>query len=57
MKVEFSISTKVQTYKAIINVNHDEHALLIHLKHKLQQAYENSDYEDNFNVNLEVIEK
>lgn len=57
MKVEFSISTKVQTYKAIMNVNHDEHALLIHLKHKLQQAYENSDYEDNFNVNLEVIEK
>lgn len=58
MKIEFSVSTNIQTYKATMNVNEDEHALLIHLKHRLQQAYEDSDYEDkDFKVNLEVIEK
>ncbi len=58
MQVEFSISTQVQTYKATMNVNEDEHALLIHLKHRLQQAYENAEYEDkDFKVNLNVIEK
>lgn len=58
MKVEFSVSTNIQTYKATMNVNEDEHALLIHLKYKLQQAYENAEYEDkDFKVGLNVIEK
>lgn len=58
MKVEFSVSTNVQTYKATMNVNEDEHALLIHLKHRLQKAMKNAEYEDkDFKVGLEVIEK
>jgi len=57
MKVQFTVETSVQAYTAELNVTPDEHALLVHLKYKLNQAYSDSEDFDNFNVNVKVIEK
>lgn len=56
MKVQFNVTTKSQEYTAVLNnLTPDEHALLLHLKYKLNQAYENSEIEDNFLVTLNVL--
>jgi len=57
MNVKFTVKTKVNSYTATLKkLTPDEHALLVHLKHKLQQEYENSDYEDDINYEVEVVE-
>ena len=56
MDVQFVVTTKIQEYTAVLkNISADEHALLVHLKYKLEQAYENSDYEDDISYSLNVI--
>ena len=56
MTIQFNVSTKIQEYTAVLkNITPEEHALLLHLKHKLLQAYEDSDYEDSFDVSLNVL--
>lgn len=56
MKVQFKVTTESQEYTAVLNnLTPDEHALLLHLKYKLNQAYENSQIEDNFLVTLNVL--
>lgn len=57
MKVQFIVETSVQSYTAEMNVTPEEHALLIHLKYKLNQAYSDSELCDNFYVDINVIEK
>lgn len=57
MKVQFIVETSVQSYTAEINVTPNEHALLLHLKYKLNQAYSDSEDFDNFNVDVKVIKK
>ena len=55
MKVQFIVETSVQSYTAEMNVTPEEHALLIHLKYKLNQAYSDSELCDNFYVDINVI--
>lgn len=56
MDVQFIVRTKVQEYCAVLkNITPDEHALLVHLKYKLEQEYENSEIEDDISYNLNVI--
>ena len=56
MKVQFKVKTEIQEYTAVLNnLTPDEHALLLHLKYKLNQAYENSEIEDNFLVTVNVL--
>lgn len=56
MTIQFNVTTKIQEYSAVLkNITPDEHALLLHLKHKLNQAYEDSEIEDDFLVTLNVI--
>lgn len=58
MTVEFIVRTKVQSYSALLkNISADEHALLIHLKHKLQKEHENLEAEDDINYDLKVVEE
>ena len=55
MHIRFSVETNVQTYSTELEVTPDEHALLIHLKYKLNQAYLDSELFDNFHVNMDVL--
>lgn len=56
MTVQFVVTTKVQEYTAVLkNITPNEHALLVHLKYKLEQEYENSEFEDNISYSLNVI--
>ena len=56
MTIQFNVSTKIQEYTAILkNITPEEHALLLHLKYKLNQAYEDSEVEDDFLVTLNVL--
>lgn len=55
MKVQFIVETSVQSYTAEMDVTPDEHALLVHLKYKLNQAYSDSEDFDNFYVSVNVI--
>lgn len=57
MKVQFIVETSVQSYTAEMNVTPEEHALLIHLKYKLNQAYSDSELCDNFYADIKVLEK
>lgn len=57
MHVRFSVETNVQTYSTELEVTPDEHALLVHLKHKLSMAYIDSEFFEDFHVNVKVIKK
>lgn len=55
MHIRFSVETNVQTYSTELEVTPDEHALLIHLKYKLNKAYQDSEFFEDFHVNLNVL--
>lgn len=56
MDVQFIVTTKRNEYCAVLkNISADEHALLVHLKYKLEQEVENSEVEDDISYSLNVI--
>lgn len=56
MTVQFNILTDIQEHTALLkNISPEEHALLLHLQRKLDQAFTNADYQEAISCTLNVL--
>lgn len=56
MTVQFNILTDVQEHTILLkNISPVEHALLLHLQRKLNQAFTNADYQEAISCTLNIL--
>ena len=56
MTVQFNILTDIQEHTALLkNISPEEHALLLHLQRKLNQAFTDADYQEAISCILNVL--
>ena len=58
MTVQFNILTNIQEHTALLkNISPKEHALLLHLQRKLNQAFNDAEYKEAITCTLNVLPK